>query len=191
MSRAGKTKIKRRIFTFGLVQFWGCGQGGTGGVVGISKILSQAARRGNVPPQQLFDPGGEWKEQSWNISSSSSLSLGAKGGESWSKGASRTAGECRESLQGHKHWEKIPSAEWQTPNSGSEASWSSIPPMGDAQIWVSIQPWMCTAPAPSPIPQHGTSQGVRQPEFLPEPPCLQEGMAARRRKILSGVEFLR
>lgn len=83
MSRAGKTKTKRGIFASVWLGFGdrqaGCSQGGTGGAMGTSNILSQPARRGNAPPQQPFDPAGKWKEQSWNISSSSSSSLGAKG----------------------------------------------------------------------------------------------------------------
>lgn len=177
MSRAGKTKIKRRIFTslwlslegFGstqLVGHAGCrrhGQGGTGGDMGTSNPPSQPARRGNVPPQQglgrcqqpfPFDPGGKWKEQSWNTSSSS---LAAKGRGILEQRCLQDSWGVEESLCRAINTGKVTSAEGKTPAAGSEETWSSVPPTGDALHVLahpcphcslhpgSFQPGICTA----------------------------------------------
>lgn len=177
MSRAGKTKIKRGIFTsiwfslegFGstqLVGHAGCRrhrQGGTGGDMGTSNPASQPARRGNVPAQQglgccqqpfSFDPGGKWKEQSWNTSSSS---LGAKGRGILEQRCLQDSWGVEESLCRATNTGKVTSAEEKTPAAGSKETWSSAPATGDAlhvlahpcPHWSShtgsFQPGICTA----------------------------------------------
>lgn len=134
--------------------------------MGTSNPPSQPARRGNVPSQQPFDPGGKCKEQSWNTSSSSS-SLGAKGRGILEQRSLQDSWGVEKSLSRATNIGKVTSAEWQT----QSHPWEMLSVLLHAQIWVSIQPRICTAPAPTPT-LHGTSQGVRQPEFLAEPPCL-------------------